>query len=237
MELKLKFNSKSSSPSIKNALKLSERFKPKIVDNTVTVETNELTEDFKKLLEIVAHLSKTEFTANGINIDSRGYKLRQILFCPKVKRCKGECSIDSYQWEEINFLLGLRERDENEMYSTELFKESTFDQFGRNILVDYNTKEFTIDRDSLINSYNENFQLAQIFCPKYKPSKYLEKLSKFNPKQTFQIPEEKPYNLFDEETLEKLNSQKNNEREELINLIGDEVEKRMIKILSELKLK
>ena len=234
MKFKVKFNSKSRSQGILNALSLAESLNSINIENMVIVESNELSDNLKELLSIVAPLSKTEIEIGGIKIDKQGYRISEILYCPKFIRCKGECSVGSYEWEQITFLFNLRKRDDNEEYSLNSFEEYIFDQFGRNILIDFTKNEFTIDRDNLINAYNERFQIAHLLCSKFKRSKYLDAVSNFKSHQTFQIPKVELYDFNESAELEsigKLNEEKKLEQNELIVKIGDEVEKRIKQLL------
>ena len=145
--------------------------------------------------------------------------------------------MDSYFWENITYLLGLRKLTKNEEYSIGGFEESIFDQFGRNILVSVNKKGFTIDRDMLITSYYEHYKIPMFLCAKFKESPFVKEIQKFEKEATFPIKSEDDLfdanSLLDEKTIEEIKITNEKEQNELIIKIGDEVEKRIRKIFEE----
>lgn len=239
MEIIFEIKDKGHKPSIRKTLRLAERFNDTSNNHRIVVEVEELSEDFANLLLTIAHLSKTTLFVDGIQIDKRGYKLHEILTCPKFHRCNGVCTLDSYLWDSITYSMGLRKGRKNNEMDINGFDESIFDRFGRNILVDSNENEFTINRDRLLEAYLEHFQLERLLCSKFVDSKYLKDLSDFDNQQTFSIRKEddilETLSISNEDSSEEIKEKNQKAQQELLNRIGDVVEERIRRIISEIK--
>jgi len=238
MEITFEIKGKGHKPSIRKTLQLTERFNNTSNNHSVLVEVEELSEDFANLMWTIAHLSKTNLTVDGVQIGNRGYKLQEILTCPKFDRCKGECTVDSYLWDSITYFLGLRKGRKNNELDISDFDESIFDRFGRNILVDFNENEFTINRDRLLEAYHEHFQLEKMLCSKFIECKYLEDISDFDRQQTFNIRKEDnnvgKLSASNEDSSDEIKKKNQKAQQELLNRIGDVVEERIRRIISEI---
>lgn len=239
MEITFEIKNRGHKQTIRKTLQLAERFHDTSSNHRILVEVEELSEDFANLLWTIAHLSKTNLTVDGVQIGNRGYKLQQVLTCPKFSRCNGECTLDSYLWESITYFLGLSKKRIINDDEIKAFDESIFDQFGKNILVDCNENEFTIDKDKLFDAYLEHFRLEKLLCSKFVRSKYIKDIIHFDNPKTFDIRKDDDIlgtlPISDEDSSEEIKKKNLKAQQELLNRIGDVVEERIRKIVNEIK--
>ncbi len=214
----LRFNSKSSAASIKKALSLSTKMGGIVDgDGMMRVKTGVLAKNFTTLFNEVKAVKRTELSIDGDEIlDFEMFS--EVVNCNKKRFCKGTCLINWWEWEAVFKAVGILGIKRGEEFCTDdLMFLRVFD--NTDILLDDTEKKIVLDRDALISAYTEFYQYPAKYCVKFNEKKILKKLKELSP----QI-------MVEKEVEEERNS---SELDELVQLLGDEVEKRLRVVLEE----
>ena len=231
MKAKLVINTKSTSAKINDAVKAATKLNGKIVDNLMIVESNELNQDFIKLLQQVIGLKKVELSIDdNAVLDLRTFF--ETITCKRLKSCNGNCTMDNGRWKFIFMPLGVNGKQEQQFVG-----ESTFFSYKYDLVKEIHSKHLIIDRDVLIEAYTKDFENQRNYCPKYRDSDAIEKVKDLPAEIEVKLGEygdhDSPIGIDLDEIIKKREEEQNDYDEKLIIKVGEEVEKRMRIILDE----
>ncbi|WP_065219067.1 MULTISPECIES: hypothetical protein [Butyricimonas] len=246
MEIKVCFNTKGRSQRMSEAIQIAEKLKGHQEGTFMMVSCKEFSKEVQDLLQLVKSWSRTEVEINGRKINGEDFWLAwEALLCKRS--CRGTCKLvqgDNW-WQEIVKALGLK--GEIPVYDSELAPECWFKRWGSEALLDISENDFRIDGDKLVEAYKNKFQIIGVVCPKYKESSYLEEIRKIDKNRVFQYKYQKPYWEEDselgysftpgEELFDQLEEKQRERMQELVVLIADEVEKRLLNVLEKYNIK
>jgi len=175
-ELEVRFNAKSTSQNIEEALKVATKHGADIGGKTCAVRfTDAADPDLQKLLNLVAGIKGTKMLVNGQ--EQKPKSVLDTLTCPDRPVCKGACK---------HFRLGYQRLEEFLLWHKQDIKGTTLTTMNASLLTHLTSfleaqkeNEYIMKKELLRDHLAEQTKFETEFCEKYQSAKLDEVVKQF----------------------------------------------------------
>ena len=179
MKIIVRFVTRGTSPSVKDAVKVAEHCEHYIEGSEYYVHFDAPDENLQKLLNIVGSWKTTQVFVDDKEVSAK--KLQNVLFCPSKLLCKGICDHIRIGWRRLDEFLRKEKDDERLIgYRAIIIEENmafvderTISDFAH-FLEEIEEKKFRLEKDKLKEWINDEFYLELKYCEKINIEKILE---------------------------------------------------------------
>lgn len=180
MKIIIRFVTRVTSPSIKDAIKIAKNCKYYIEGSEYYVHFDTSDENLQKLLNIVGSWKTTRVFVDDEEVNAK--ELQKVLFCPSKSLCKGICDNIRIGWRRLDEFLRKEKNEERligyrriliECNTAFLDDEEIVNDFGP-FLEEIEKKKFRLEKDRLKEWINNEFSLELRYCEKINIEKILE---------------------------------------------------------------
>ncbi len=232
---KLTFNPKSSSKNVPLAIRLAERmgnFSYSDDKKTISLKSDELSPDLKKILEFVKNIKGTILEIDGrLVVDM--VDVKNVLKCYQKRHCEGVCTaVKDYDFE-LEFI-GATTKDP---YT--FFNADRWELYPHDGVVEFDSVRMLVDKKKFYKYYLEDTYVPRKMCGKYNKDAIREAFSHLP--DVIEVELQPDIDEFMMNPAIESSSPSNDadmvvylSRESIKELV-DEIEKRVLKIIKQMK--
>ncbi len=186
----IRFSSKTSSPSLSDAIKIAEDHEYYIDNSFYFVHFKDVNKDLERLVDIVGRWKASKSLVDEKEVPIRDFK--DVFFCDYKLICNGVCRHIWLGKEPLDRLFDIN-KEINNMYTS---------RFTINSLAGFLEKKednkFRLDKNKIIDYIKDRYSLEIDYCPKINIEKIFNDIEKLP--ETLQI--------YDKEETEPENTEK-----------------------------